>query len=423
MINKNTLTLVSCMLLATSAGLAQEPAVLTIDSCYAKAKRNYPLTRQYQLLEKSAEYSIDNANKAFITRFNIGGQASYQSAVTELPISIPGVSIKPLSKDQYRLYGELNQPLTDLITLKNQKELIENNAAIEKQKLALDLYSLQERINNLFFGILLIDAQIEQTLSLKKDLQIGIDKTEAAIENGIAIRSNANNLKAQLLKLEQRLVELKANRDAYSGMLSLFIGTEISAQTELETPGAITLSEAINRPELALFELQKQSITIQSKLNDNKMLPKLNLFVQGGIGRPALNMLSNDFAPYYIGGLKLNWNISSFYTNGKEKKILAINQEMLDVKKEVFLFNTNLNIKQENTAIAKTQQLIATDKEIIALQESIKKTTMTQLETGTATTNDYLLAVNDQDQAQQNLLLHEIQLLMNQYKLQTTTGK
>lgn len=422
MINKIIILIISCCCLATTVAYSQTVNSLTIDSCYAMAKQNYPLVKQYALIEKSKEYSIDNANKSYLPQFNFAGQATYQSEVTQLPISLPNVSIEPLSKDQYKLYGEVSQPITDLFTVKDQKELVKANAEIEEQKIELELYKLKERINNLFFGILLIDAQIEKTELLKKDIQSGIDKTNTAISNGIALKSSADNLKAEMLKANQRTIELKSNRKGYAAMLSLFINQSITEYTTLIKPSPQIISNTINRPELKLYDLQKKTFDVQSKLITAKSLPRFNLFFQGGLGRPALNMLSNDLKGYYIGGLRLNWNLTGFYTYNKEKKILALNQNGIDIQRDVFLFNTNLNLQQQNSEVTKVQELIETDNSIITLRESIKNTTKNQLENGTVTTNDFLTAVNAQDQAQQNLLLHQIQLLMAQYNYQTTSG-
>ena len=101
------------------------------------------------------------------------GQATYQSDVTQIPVSLPGLNIPVISKDQYRLYGEVSQSITDLFTVRNQQKVIHANADIEIQKTEVELYKLRERINNLFFGILMIDAQIGQVELLKKDIKTG----------------------------------------------------------------------------------------------------------------------------------------------------------------------------------------------------------------------------------------------------------
>ena len=414
--------LVSILLLSAHGTMAQQNGSWNIDTCLAMAQRNFPLIKQYGLLEESKNYSLENANKGFLPQVYVAGQATYQSAVTQIPISLPNVNIPTLSKDQYKLYGEVSQPITDLFLVKNNKTMVEANTQVETQKIEVELYKLKERLNQLYFGVLLIDEQLTQASLRIKDIQTGIDRTTVALQNGMATQNNLNTLKAELLKANQRIIELKATRKGYLDMLSYFIGTAIPENARLDKPKTQVLSSSINRPELALFDLQKKTFDAQNKLLLNKTLPHLSVFIQGGFGRPALNMLSNDFTGYYIGGLRLNWNITSFYTFKKEKKILGVNQNYLDVQREVFLFNTNMNLRQQNAEISKVQELIESDDDIVTLYESVKTTTQVELENGTATSNDYLIAVNAEDQARQNLALHQIQLLMAQYNYQTTSG-
>jgi outer membrane protein TolC len=406
----------------TQIGNLENAAILSIDSCYVWAQRNYPLVKQQALIEKSKEYSIENASKGTLPQLNLAGQGTYQSEVTGLPITLPGVNITPLSKDQYKLYGEVAQPITDLITVKHQKELIQRNAAVEKEKIEVELFKLKERINQLFFGILLIDAQVLQSQTLKKDLQAGIDKANAAIANGTALKSSLNLLKAEMLKVDQRVIELQASKKGFADMLALFINRPVDENTQLEKPLVVALDTRINRPELRLFAAQRQIFDVQNDLISSRNLPRVSLFFQGGLGRPALNFLSNDFETYYIGGLRLNWNLSSFYTQKNERKTLALNQDIVGIQQEAFLFNTNLSLKQQSAEISKLNQLISADQEIIQLRESIRNTAKNQLDFGTVSSNDYITYLNDEDQAKQGLLLHQIQLLMAQYNAKTTAG-
>lgn len=418
MINRIFLIL-NCWLMVSTCVQAQS---ITLEECYRLAENNYPLVKQYGLIEKTQAYSIANASRGYLPQIQIGGQATYQSDVTQIPISLPNVDIPTMSKDQYKLYGEVSQPITDLLTVKRQKALIDANTRVEEQKIEVELYKLKERINQLYFGILLIDAQIGQADILKKDIQSGINKNSVAVANGIALRSSADVLKAELLKAEQQTIELKAVRKGYADVLGLFIGRDVNESTVLEKPLGIMPVPGIARPELKLFDMQKQTFDAQNRLVDTQILPRFSLFLQGGYGRPALNMLNNDFDLYYIGGVRLAWNISTFYTHRREKQLLSLSQNAVDVQRDVFLFNTNLTLKQQNNDIAKLEELIKTDKEIIKLRENVKLTAQNQLEHGTITTNDYLTYINAEDQAKQNLILHEIQLLMTQYNFQTTAG-
>lgn len=407
------------LLLATGALQAQS---LTIETCYALAAENYPLVKQRELLTKSNEYTLQNLSKGYLPQLTIAGQATYQSEVTQVPISLPGMNIPTLSKDQYKFYGEVNQTLFDGGVIKQQKLTQQSNLEVEQQKLEVELYKIKERVNQLFFGILLVDEQIRQTELLKQDINLGLKKTEAAITNGTAFKSSADVLKAELLNADQRTTELKAGRIAYAEMLGLFINRSLDATVTLEKPKALVVSSEINRPEITLYESQNKTIDAQYKMLTARNLPKLNLFVQGGYGRPALNMLSNDFEAYYIGGVRLNWSLSGLYTLRKDKALLDLNRKTIAVQKETFLFNTNYTLRQQSAEVNKYSELLTSDNDIIALRASVKQTASVQLENGVITSNDYLREVSAEDKARQNKIVHEIQLLMAQYARQTTTG-
>lgn len=395
---------------------------LSLDSCQAMARRNYPLIRQFELIEKSKEYSVENIHKGYLPQINVSGYSTYQSDILTFPFTIPGSEIEPLRQDLHRIYGEINQPITDLFNVKNQKELVEINAQVEAQKMEIELHKLKDRVNQLFFGILLIDAQVQQLDILKKDIHLGMVKTSIAIENGIALKNSLDILQVELLKTDQKYLELKANRKAFLQMMSLLIDQEIGETTILRIPENPMQVSVINRPELRLFDLQNQSFAVQSKLIKTKTLPKLNFFFQGGVGAPGLNIIDNSTAAYYITGLRLNWSISSFYTNRREKSLQELNQKGILVQRDAFLLNTDITLRQQNSEIEKMENLILSDKEIIQMRDRIKTTTQNQLENGTATTSDYLIQLNAEDQARQSQILHEIQLLMAQYNYQTTSG-
>jgi outer membrane protein TolC len=404
------------------AGRAQTTGQLTLDDCYKLALQNYPQVKQRELIAKTADYTIENIQKGYLPQLNINGQATYQSAVTAIPIKLPGVNIPTLSKDQYKLYGEFDQVVYDGGAIKQQKQLQKATEAVNQQQLETDLYQLKDRINQLFFGVLLVDQQLKQNDLVIKDVQLGYDKIQALIKNGTAFRSNGDVLLAELLQNKQQSINLHASRNAYTDMLSLFIGKTVDETTILIKPQPVNPSHEINRPELQGYDQQGKNLDVQNKLLTVQTLPKLNLFLQGGVSRPGLNFLSNSFDTYYIGGIRLTWSPSVFYTIKKSRALIDINRKSLDVQKETFLFNSNLTVKQQDADMGKFQRLLASDDEIINLRTRVKNTALTQLENGVITTNDFLIKVNDENQARQNKILHEVQLLITQYNQQTTTG-
>ncbi len=409
------------MLMSLMNGIAQDLRSTSLDSCLAQARVNYPQIKQYDLLTRATGYSLENAQKGKWPQLSISGQASYQSAVT----SIPGgaaMGVTPLSKDQYKLYGEVAQPLTDLAVIKQRQKIIEANGEIEKNSLEISLYKINERVSDLYFGILLLQSQISQANTTKTDLENGLQNIQAAIKYGTALQSNADLLQAELLSLDQRVIEQKATKKAYLNMLSLFTGQPFGDDIQLLEPQVLSLKQEITRPELTFFNNQIQVLNMQSDLLRKNNLPKFSLFFLGGIGRPALNMLSNEFEPYYMGGLRLSWRLSNYYTSKGQNQLFSINQDILSSEKETFLFNTQLTMTNQQVEIEKMQEMITQDERIIALREGIIQTYKGQLENGVITSNEYKSVLMDADKARQNLAIHQTQLIKIKYKYNLTSG-
>jgi outer membrane protein TolC len=289
----------------------------------------------------------------------------------------------------------------------------------------VELYKLKERINQLYFGILYLDEQLKQVDLVKDDIQTGIKRVEAQVKNGVAFKSNLNMLKAELLKTDRRAIETSASKKGLIDALSLFTGQPLSENVQLEKPGTIVhvMKAEVIRPEIKLYDEQSKFIGQQDKLITAKNLPKASLFAQAGYGRPGLNMLKNDFDPYYLGGIRFNWSLGGLYTKRKEKEQVEVNKKIVDIQKETFLLNTNTQLKQQQAEIDKLQQLVESDNEIINLRRSVTDAAKAQLENGVITANDYLEEVNAEDQARQALITHQVQLLQAQINYQTILGE
>jgi outer membrane protein TolC len=410
-------------LLAGYGALAQDTATLTLDSAYRLAQENYPLIRQKNLVRQTAALTIENIGKGYLPQLNIAGQVTYQSEVTSVPVKIPGIDIESPSKDQYKITAELSQLLYDGGATAAQKNVQQVNALVEEQRAEVDLYKVKDRINQLYLGILLLDEQIKQVELIKNDIRLGIKRVEAQVQNGTAFRSNQLMLEAELLKNDQRTIELRANRKGLVDVLSLFINRPLPENVKLETPSPEPeMRSVVNRPELQLFHYQDSLLQTQRELVNAKNRPRTSLFVQGGYGRPGLNMLKNEFDLFYIAGLRLNWSLGNLYTSKREKEILSVNQRMIDVQKDVFLLNTHTQLKQQEAELEKLQQLIESDEKIIGIRAQVKEAANAQLANGVITANDFLREVNAEDQARQSLIAHRLQLLQARINYQTIAG-
>jgi outer membrane protein TolC len=405
--------------MATPIAMAQS---ISLEECYEKARANYPLIKQKELVSKSMEYSVANVQTGYLPQLSVNGQATYQSDVTRIPGGFS--SIEPLSKDQYKIYLELNQAIYDGGVTKKNSAIQETVAQVEDQKIEVELYKIKDRVNQIYFGALLINEQQVQNELVRKDLDASLSRMESAVRNGTAFRTNVDILQAEVLKTQQRAVELTAARKSYLDMLGMFIHETLSENTVLQKPIApvVPTESTITRPEISLYNFQGQLLTAQQQLSNTRVTPRVNLFAQGGYGRPGLNQLLNEFDTYYIGGIRLSWNLGGFYNSGRDRQLLDLNLQSLNQQRETFVFNTNLSLRQQSNEITKLNDLLQIDEKLIDLRTKIKNTAKSQLDNGVITANDYLRELNAEDQAKQNLLVHQIQLLMTQYSQLATSG-
>lgn len=406
---------------------------LNLDTCQKNAKNNYPLLKQYGLIEKTADYNLSNANKAYLPQVSLLAKATYQSDVTAIPenlgqvltqLSGQPVSFPVLSKDQYQAALEVNQLVWDGGVVNAQKKMIKASSEAEKQKLEVDLYALNDRINNLFFGVMLIKEQLNVNRILQDELARNYQRMQSYLKNGLIQQADLDAVKVEQINAAQQETDLKSVLKSYCQMLSVFTGLQVNENTELEKPLLPVVNENIQnkRPELSLFESQKNVLESQKKTIVAGNLPKIGLFIQGGYGRPGFDFFNNDFTSFYIGGVRLSWNISGFYTQKNELKKIETGQKNVDIMKETFLFNTNLLTTQQLNEIEKLRSTLKNDEEIILLRNNIKKAAEAKFQNGTITTTDLLREINAENIARQTRTLHEIQLYMAVYQLKNTTN-
>lgn len=406
------------------ADLALPQKNLTLEECFDKARNNYPLTKQKDLIEKTKELTVSNVWHGYLPQLNISAQATYQSDVTSLPITFPGLTIDKLSQDQYKIIADVTQTIYDGGTMSSQSGLQEALSEVDQQKLEVELVKLKERINNIYFSILLVDEQLTQNDLILSDLNSSVQKLEASYKNGVAAKSELDIIKAEHLKVKQRRIELFSSRSYLLNSLGLLINEKLVETTKLLIPAEVTFSSQteIQRPELSLLSAQKSLIDNQYGFSNSKIIPKASLFFQGGYGKPSLNMLKNNFDWFYIAGIRFSWPLSNLYSYGNESEINDLNKLSIEAQEDAFLLNTNINLNQQKADIVKLEQMIKVDEEIIELRNSILIAAKAKLDNGTITSNDYLRELNAKDSAEQNKILHKIQLLLTQYNYKITSG-
>ncbi len=398
-------------------------SILKLEEAQARAAANYPLIRQKALAQQQAQLNVSNLQKNLLPQISLGAQATYQSEVTQLPIKLPNITVDPLSKDQYRALLDVNQLIYDGGVIRQQQSLQHLGEKIASQQVAIELQKLRERINQIYLGALLLEYQLGQTAIVEKDLQAGLSRIKAQVSNGTAVKAAQASIEAELIRNQQRAIEISFSKQGLLDVLAVWMGDTTSVQYQLQKPAEQIAAAGISRPELAYFMLQDSVYQLQNKLVDQKAAPKLSAFAQGGYGRPGLNMLKNEFAFFYTTGLRLQWSISSLYTNKQEKELTRISSRMNEVQKDQFMLQTNAALRQQLAEINKYKQLLSTDQQLIGLRVKVKETAAAQLENGLITPADYVREVQAEDQARQNALIHEMQLLQAIIQYNTISGK
>jgi outer membrane protein TolC len=396
--------------------------VLTIDSCYEKAKRNYPLIKQYDLIEKSAEYNISNAGKSYLPQFSATAIAGY--IIKGLPSMLPPTVESSEDKFQFIGIGQLNQTIWDGGATRTQKEIIKAGAEAEKAEVDVALHSIHERVNQLFFGILLMDEQLLLLNILTDNLNRNLKAVQLSNENGIAYSSDIDEVKVELLKVEQRIVEIRFVREGYVNMLAMMIGEPVSTNIKLEKPIVTTGLDnlTINRPELSLYQFQRNLVEAQSAISKVGNMPKIGLLGAGILIQPGVAFGTEKINSLAIAGLSVSWNTNSIYKSSNNRELTKISLDRISNQQETFVFNTRLQMTQQSSEIEKQRTIVAKDLEIVALKSAIKKAYEQKYQNGICSMNDLLSATNGETEAQSNQALHEAQLLLSVYTYKTTSG-
>lgn len=404
-------------------------AQLSIETCYRKAQANYPLIQRYGLIEKTEAYNLSNAAKGYLPQISFSAQASYQSDVTKIPfdpaeLGFEGIEIPSVSQDQYKATLDVNQAIWDGGMVRSEKQVHRTQAEVERKDLDVSLYAINDRVNQLFFGILLADAQIKQNQVLQAELERHCAQVSSYIENGVANQSDLDALRVDLLQAKQQEAQYAHTKRAYVSMLSKLIGEEIREKTEFVRPEVVRpLVGRNNRPELALYEAQIQNLKAQDARIRAGLMPRLGLFVTGGYGKPGLDMLENDFKAYYLAGVKLSWNIGNFWTKKNDQAKIQTSIRSIEAARETFIFNTDLDIAQRNSAIDSYFEQLKYDDEIIALHASVRRASEAKMANGTLSGTDLTRDIHAEQSAIQNKILHEMELLLAIYNLKYVTNE
>ena len=417
------------MLLSVSAD-----AQLTLDECQQMASDNYPLLQKYDLVRQTTEYTIKNIQRGYWPQLSLGGQVSYQSEVTDLPdvfshlLSESSPNYKGMAKDQYQIALDLNQVIWDGGHIKARRDLAASDAEVQVAQADVEMYAIRSRVNELFFGILLLDEKIRLNETLQTLLLDNCRMLETRKMHGTAMESDVDVMRAEYLEARQDLTALRSMRKSYRQMLAIFIGKDTASVINLQKPAASLPQTFDNRrPELNLYAMQMQQTEAQSRLLNVGLRPKLSLFAQGVYGYPGYDMFDSmfdhDLKLNGIVGIRFSWNIGRLYTFKTDKHKLELTRKQIETTREIFLFNNNLQSVREREAVNQYHQMMEEDSDIIRLRTSVRQAAEAKLQHGVIGVNDLLQEITKENRARIDHSLHEMEMLKNIYELKHTINQ
>lgn len=419
--------LIPILLLAVLTAGAQ-----TLEDCQQAAERNYPLIRQYDLIEKTTALTVANIGKGWLPQISATAQATYQSDVVSFPDQLQsvyqqmGINMKGLTKDQYRVGIDVSQTLFDGGAISSQKQIAREQGNVQAAQTEVSLYQVRKRVNEMYFSLLLLDEQIRLNKDLQELLAGNEKKLASMVKSGTAAECDLQNVKAERLNVVQQAASLASQKRMLQAMLATFCGIEVK-ELQKPAPTVATGQPSVLRPEMHLFDSQLRLADAQEKALRAALVPKLGVFAQGFYGYPGYNMfedmMSRDWSLNGMVGARLTWNIGALYTHKNDKAKIQRQRDLAENNREVFLFNNRLEQLQQDENISRYRQLMADDKEIISLRSAVRKAAESKLAHGIIDVNALVKEINAENAAKVQQSIHEIEMLKEIYNKKYTTNQ
>ncbi len=390
-------------------------AQLTLEVCYEQAEANYPLIKQYGLVEQSREFNLSNASKGYLPQIGLSAGAYAFTDILDMPVQLEQIA-GGMENHLLSASVTVNQSIYDGGTISARRGLAKAEAEVEKGQVEVSMYDVRQRIDQLYFGVLSIEEQLKQTLLLEDDLKLSLQTVEGLMRGGLANQSDVDAVRVEQIKANQRVGSLRTLKRTYLLMLGTFINQKLDEETTLEKPIASgsELDRNNYRPELNLYDAQSQLLDAQKKMLDAQLRPKLGAFATGMVHSKVTDFVNSGLL---LGGISLSWNMGALYTRKTDLQKLELQRKQIGVTRETFLFNTQLQGESSNGVIQDLRTQLAQDAEIVALREGIRDRAQRRVENGIETVNEMLREINAVSEARQAQALHEIQLLQEMYRM------
>jgi outer membrane protein TolC len=399
----------------------QAQKILTLKQCYNQALIVNSLMGEKTSYSDISRLKDENLIRGWLPTLDANGSFLYNSSVLDMSsvlgsLPLPGLAgaLKPLPHEQYKVTVDINQFIYDGGAIKGARALEKADFEVNQKTTETDLYKLRGQINSIFFNILLLDRQKELLNNYLEIIRKRISSMQSAVNNGVILKTDVDVLMSEEIKLEQQLAENEIRETSFRKNLSDLTGIEIDNSTEFIQPStSVGLSDEISRPELQLFDLREKQLSAGMKVIESKRMPKAIGFATLGYGNPpGANFFKDEFAPYYVLGATIKWNIFDWNKAKNEKQIVTLQKSIIENRKNDLTDNFKRLLESKNSEILSLKVLIETDSELISLRKRITASAESQYQNGTITATDYLNELNSERQALINFEIHKINLSM-----------
>lgn len=413
--------------LAAAAIALQASAALTLDQARTEARANYPEIAMSGILEQTRDLTLHNISTQWYPQAIVGGQATWQNKVAHFSdqtrnlFKTMGIDVPGLRKDQYRVGALVHQNIWDGGASGAERDIARATTEARLRKTDVDMYALDGRIDDLFFGILLAQEQIKEinlTLTL---LQSNLHTVQTYYKDGVATRSDVDAVMAQDLTVRQMLTQAKSAESTLRAVLGIFMGRDVAAE-ELVRPETPALTDTTcNRPELRAFDAMDKALDSKRSAVRAALMPRVGLFAGAFYGSPGLDliddMMRHRWSFNFMVGLNVAWNVGALYTRKNDLRKIELGKSEVDVERRLFLLQNSIEQAQENGAIKRLNALIADDARIVELRKAVRNAAESKLRNGVIDTNDLLQKITDESMARQEMMSRQIELLKAQYQL------
>ena len=385
----------------------------SLNEARSMARDNYPAIRQYRMIEQSRDFTLDNVAKGWLPQVSISAGAY---GFTDILKSDKKMEQAGMDMNNFMANASvmIKQSVYDGGQIAARKKVVWAESQVQKQQLDVSMYAINEQVDQLFFGILLLDEQLKQNALLQKDLATSEQTIRSMMAGGIANQTDLDAILVERLKAKQQNESLLASRQSYLRMLGVFVGKDLAAAAEtLEKPAQGYVRANVNRPELKYYASQNLLLDAQRKQLNTQLRPTVGIFGMGMVHSKMSDMLNNGMM---VAGVSVSWNIGALYTRKNDIRKIEVQRQINDSQREVFLFNNRLQNEEANGAIASLKRQIEKDEEIVRLRENIRGKSDRKVELGTKSVNELVSDINAVSLARAQKAMHEIQLLKEIYR-------